>query len=169
MCCCWHLQYQYFPPSIVRQSLQPTISAWVVATNSGTFRNPPVDKKCQRSAMSDDKKQVSYSLHLKRAVVGEHATNVPGREFHSLAKKHKIPPAAIMLDWYKRYELEVVSKNHQVCIRVMRRHPGAGRKPHHQLLEEQLHAWVESRNKKPPVLKASSDWLAKFLNRFNLV
>ncbi|KAE9169979.1 hypothetical protein PF005_g27741 [Phytophthora fragariae] len=149
--------------------------------------------------MSDDKKRVSYSLDFKRAVVSEYEKNVPGRGFNALAKKHKIPSASIVRDWYKkRDELDAVSKNRQVCTRVMRRLPGAGRKPQHQRLEEQLHAWVESRNKKglrvkdkyiqlhalnisrslaqndpsgspPRAFKASSGWLAKFKNRFSLV
>jgi transposase-like protein len=149
--------------------------------------------------MSADKKRVSYSLDFKRAVVNEYERNVPGRGFHALAKKHKIPSASIVRGWYdKREELDAVSKDRQVCARVMRRFPGAGRKPQHQRLEEQLHAWVVSRNKKglrvndkyiqlqalnisrslaatgssgspPPSFKASSGWLAKFKNRFNLV
>ncbi|KAG2770357.1 hypothetical protein PC129_g12010 [Phytophthora cactorum] len=72
--------------------------------------------------------------------------------------------------------------------------PGAGRKPEHRQLEQQLHVWVDTRNKKglrvkdkysqlqalnihraliendaPPTdFRASSGWLDRFKGRYNL-
>ncbi|KAG2862693.1 hypothetical protein PC113_g6055 [Phytophthora cactorum] len=99
--------------------------------------------------------------------------------------------------WHKKKEaLSAAAKDHGLATRSLRRFPGGGRKPQHQYLEQQLHAWVVTRNKKglrvkdkyiqlqtlnlsrslsangsvqDNNFKASSGWLAKFKARYDLV
>ncbi|KAE9006898.1 hypothetical protein PR001_g17093 [Phytophthora rubi] len=146
--------------------------------------------------MAGDRKRNSYSLDFKRTVVSEYKRNVPGHGFNALAKK--LPSASMVRDWHNnRSKLEAASKDRQLSTRVMRRFPGAGRKPEYHEMETLLHAWVEARNKKglrvkdkymqlqalnitreiasassdeeQSAFKASSGWLERFKSRYNLV
>ncbi|KAE9289045.1 hypothetical protein PF008_g25979 [Phytophthora fragariae] len=99
--------------------------------------------------MAGERKRNSYSLDFKRTVVSEYKRNVPGHGFDALAKKYKLLSASIVRDWHNnRSKLEAASKDRQLSTRVMRRFPGAGRKPEYHEMETQLHAWVEARNNK---------------------
>ncbi|KAG3073100.1 hypothetical protein PI125_g22332 [Phytophthora idaei] len=140
------------------------------------------------------KKRYSYSLQFKLSVANEYKPNVVGHGFHALAKKHHVT-SSMARQWCNlRDELTQAPKGRRLATRSLRRMPGAGRKPEHRQLEQQLHVWVATRNKKelsvkdkyiqlhalnvhrsliengaPPTdCRLSSGWLDRLKGRYNL-
>ncbi|KAG3025635.1 hypothetical protein PC128_g25028 [Phytophthora cactorum] len=92
--------------------------------------------------MQTAKKRNSYCLQLKLSVVNDYMPSVVGHGFHALAKKHHVT-SSMVRQWRKlQDELTQASKDRQLGTRSLRRMPGAGRKPEHHTLEQQLHVWV---------------------------
>ncbi|KAG3055089.1 hypothetical protein PC122_g21813 [Phytophthora cactorum] len=90
------------------------------------------------------KKRHSYSLQFKLSVANECKPNVVGHGFHALAKKHHVT-SSMARQWCNlRDEQTQASKDRRLATRSLRRMPGAGRKPEHHQLEQQLHVaqWV---------------------------
>ncbi|KAG2903208.1 hypothetical protein PC116_g25874 [Phytophthora cactorum] len=140
------------------------------------------------------KKRHSYSLQFKLSVANECKPNVVGHGFHALAKKHHVT-SSMARQWCNlRDEQTQASKDRRLATRSLRRMPGAGRKPEHHQLEQQLHVCVATRHKKelrvkdkyillhalnvhrsltengaPPTdCRLSSGWLDRFKGRYNL-
>ncbi|KAG2803386.1 hypothetical protein PC111_g18707 [Phytophthora cactorum] len=85
------------------------------------------------------KKRHSYSLQFKLSVANECKPNVVGHGFHALAKKHHVT-SSMARQWCNlRDEQTQASKDRRLATRSLRRMPGAGRKPEHHQLEQQLH------------------------------
>ncbi|KAG2827483.1 hypothetical protein PC129_g20992 [Phytophthora cactorum] len=94
------------------------------------------------------KKRHSYSLQFKLSVANECKPNVVGHGFHALAKKHHVT-SSMARQWCNlRDEQTQASKDRRLATRSLRRMPGAGRKPEHHQLEQQLHVCVATRHKK---------------------